>query len=76
MQCQSSLRKSTMQNQQSVYQIQILHLVNGLLINATLILSSYIHAFTYFSGSYSYNPIKMCKQISTPPQPYQKIPDI
>ena len=25
---------------------------------------------------YNYNSIKICKQISTPPQPYQKIPDI
>ena len=40
----------------------------------TLILSSY--PFTYSSGSYNYNSIKICKQISTPPQPYQKIPDI
>jgi len=24
----------------------------------------------------NYNSIKICKQISTPPQPYQKIPDI
>jgi len=37
-------------------------------------LSSY--PFTYSSGSYNYNSIKICKQISTPPQPYQKIPDI
>ena len=28
------------------------------------------------SGSYNYNSIKICKQISTPPQPYQKMPDI
>jgi len=34
------------------------------------------YPFTYPSGSYNYNSIKMCKQISTPPQPYQKIPDI
>jgi len=40
----------------------------------TLILPSY--PFTYPSGSYNYNSIKICKQISTPPQPYQKIPDI
>ena len=40
----------------------------------TLILPS--HPFTYPSGSYNYNSIKICKQISTPPQPYQKIPDI
>jgi len=44
-------------------------------INLTiLILSSY--PFTYPSGSYNYNSIKICKQISTPPQPYQKIPHI
>ena len=30
----------------------------------------------YLSGSYNYNSIKICKQISTPPQPHQKIPDI
>ena len=40
----------------------------------TLILPSY--PFTSSSGSYNYNSIKICKQISTPPQPYQKIPDI
>ena len=40
----------------------------------TLILPS--HPFTYPSGSYNYNSIKICKQISTPSQPYQKIPDI
>ena len=40
----------------------------------TLILPSY--PFTYSSGSYNYNSIKSCKQISTPPQPYQKISDI
>jgi len=34
------------------------------------------YPFTYSSGSYNYNSIKICKQISTPPQPYQKIPDI
>jgi len=34
------------------------------------------YPFTYPSGSYNYNSIKICKQISTPPQPYQKIPDI
>ena len=28
------------------------------------------------SGSYNYNSIKICKQISTPSHPYQKIPDI
>jgi len=39
-----------------------------------LILSSY--PFTYPSGSYNYNSIKICKQISTPPQPYQKISHI
>ena len=27
-------------------------------------------------ATYNYNSIKICKQISTPPQPYQKIPDI
>ena len=44
-------------------------------INLTiLILSSY--PFTYPSGSYNYNSIKICKQIFTPPQPYQKIPHI
>ena len=44
-------------------------------INLTiLILSSY--PFTYPSGSYNYNSITICKQISTPPQPYQKIPHI
>ena len=38
-------------------------------INLTiLILSSY--PFTYPSGSYTYNSITICKQISTPPQPY------
>jgi len=40
----------------------------------TLYLSSY--HFTYSSGSYNYNSIKICKQISKPPQLYQKIPDI
>ena len=40
----------------------------------TLILPS--HPLTYPSGSYNYNSIKICKQISTPSQPYQKIPDI
>ena len=40
----------------------------------SLILPSY--PFTYSSGSYNYNSIKICKQISMPPQPYQKIPDI
>ena len=44
------------------------------ILEITLILSSY--PFTYSSGSYNYNSIKICKQISTPPQPYQKIPDI
>ena len=34
------------------------------------------HPFTYSSGSYNYNSIKICKQISTPHQPYQKTPDI
>ena len=44
-------------------------------INLTiLILSSY--PFTYSSGSYNYNSITICKHISTPPQPYQKIPHI
>jgi len=44
-------------------------------INLTiLILSSY--PFTYPSGSYNYNSITICKQISTPTQPYQKIPHI
>jgi len=42
----------------------------------TLVLPSY--PFTYSSGSWSYNSTKICKQISSPPQLYQKIglPDI
>jgi len=38
--------------------------------------SSSSYPFTYSLGSYNYNSIKICKQISMPPQPYQKIPDI
>jgi len=34
------------------------------------------YPFTYSSGSYNCSSIKICKQISTPHQPYQKIPDI
>jgi len=36
----------------------------------TLILSSW--PFTYFLGSYNYNTIKICKQISTPPSRTRK----
>ena len=42
----------------------------------SLLQPSSSYPFTYYSGSYNYNSIKICKQISTPPQPYQKIPDI
>ena len=66
----------------SVYNIMAVHR-NGAQLSrkfftSLLQPSSCLHILlpTYPSGCYNYNSIKICKQISTPPQPYQKIPDI